>query len=156
MQKESKKIVMLPANYAEQLEKLKNTSASSASPSTNATTTAPPKTTFTIKQVGTSVSTSSANSSLKIEKAEPDEAAETGDDDSKKKKRACNCTKSMCLKFYCDCFANGEFCQNCNCKDCLNLEDCPDREKAIKLCLEKNPLAFKWVLIIFCKFLRKF
>lgn len=59
-------------------------------------------------------------------------------------RKPCNCTKSMCLKLYCDCFANGEFCLDCNCKDCHNnLEHEADRSKAIKLSLERNPNAFK-------------
>ncbi|KAK8373216.1 hypothetical protein O3P69_015544 [Scylla paramamosain] len=28
-------------------------------------------------------------------------------------RKPCNCKKSQCLKLYCDCFANGEFCNNC-------------------------------------------
>lgn len=60
------------------------------------------------------------------------------------RRKHCNCTKSQCLKLYCDCFANGEFCQNCNCKDCFNNIDFEeDRHKAIKMCLERNPHAFK-------------
>ncbi|CAI4227887.1 unnamed protein product [Auanema sp. JU1783] len=59
-------------------------------------------------------------------------------------KKPCNCTKSMCLKLYCDCFANGEFCRDCNCKDCHNnLEHEADRTRAIKQSLERNPNAFK-------------
>ncbi|KAL6738825.1 hypothetical protein Aduo_012330 [Ancylostoma duodenale] len=59
-------------------------------------------------------------------------------------RKPCNCTKSMCLKLYCDCFANGEFCVDCNCKDCHNnLEHDADRSKAIKQSLERNPNAFK-------------
>ncbi|KAJ1351667.1 Pfam:CXC, variant 2 [Parelaphostrongylus tenuis] len=59
-------------------------------------------------------------------------------------RKPCNCTKSMCLKLYCDCFANGEFCLECNCKDCHNnLEHGADRSKAIKQSLERNPNAFK-------------
>ncbi|VDM65399.1 unnamed protein product [Strongylus vulgaris] len=59
-------------------------------------------------------------------------------------RKPCNCTKSMCLKLYCDCFANGEFCMDCNCKDCHNnLEHDADRSKAIKQSLERNPNAFK-------------
>lgn len=60
------------------------------------------------------------------------------------KKKPCNCTKSMCLKLYCDCFANGEFCLDCNCKDCHNnLEHEAERSRAIKSSLERNPGAFK-------------
>ncbi|XP_061513972.1 protein lin-54 homolog isoform X1 [Anopheles gambiae] len=60
------------------------------------------------------------------------------------KKRPCNCTKSQCLKLYCDCFANGEYCYNCNCKDCFNTFDHDnERQKAIRSTLERNPNAFK-------------
>ncbi|XP_072128520.1 spexin prohormone 2 isoform X2 [Mobula birostris] len=48
-------------------------------------------------------------------------------------KKPCNCTKSQCLKLYCDCFANGEFCSNCNCTNCFNnFEHEAERFKAIK------------------------
>ncbi|XP_059167495.1 protein lin-54 homolog [Physella acuta] len=58
-------------------------------------------------------------------------------------RKPCNCTKSQCLKLYCDCFANGEFCQNCNCTNCANnLEHEEERSKAIKSCLDRNPQAF--------------
>ncbi|CAG5128666.1 unnamed protein product [Candidula unifasciata] len=58
-------------------------------------------------------------------------------------RKPCNCTKSQCLKLYCDCFANGEFCQNCNCTSCANnLEHEEERSKAIKSCLDRNPQAF--------------
>ncbi|XP_061589305.1 protein lin-54 homolog [Cololabis saira] len=59
-------------------------------------------------------------------------------------RKPCNCTKSQCLKLYCDCFANGEFCNNCNCNNCFNnLEHETERLKAIKTCLDRNPAAFK-------------
>jgi len=59
-------------------------------------------------------------------------------------KKPCNCTKSACLKLYCDCFANGEFCNNCNCNNCFNnLAHEKQRQKAIKQCLDRNPSAFK-------------
>ncbi len=58
-------------------------------------------------------------------------------------RKPCNCTKSQCLKLYCDCFANGEFCSSCNCISChTNLDHEEDRQKAIRLCLERNPHAF--------------
>lgn len=60
-----------------------------------------------------------------------------------RQRKPCNCTKSQCLKLYCDCFANGEFCHNCNCHNCANnLEHEEDRSRAIKACLDRNPLAF--------------
>lgn len=60
------------------------------------------------------------------------------------RRKHCNCSKSQCLKLYCDCFANGEFCQDCTCKDCFNnLENEDERQRAIKMCLERNPNAFK-------------
>ena len=35
---------------------------------------------------------------------------------------------------YCDCFANGEFCSNCNCNNCSNnIEHEQERSKAIKV-----------------------
>uniref|UniRef100_A0A914XLE7 CRC domain-containing protein n=1 Tax=Plectus sambesii TaxID=2011161 RepID=A0A914XLE7_9BILA len=59
-------------------------------------------------------------------------------------RKPCNCNKSLCLKLYCECFANGEFCRDCNCKDCHNnLEHENERSKAIKTSLERNPSAFK-------------
>ncbi|KPU77102.1 uncharacterized protein Dana_GF13699, isoform B [Drosophila ananassae] len=60
------------------------------------------------------------------------------------RRKHCNCSKSQCLKLYCDCFANGEFCQNCTCKDCFNNLDYEvERERAIRSCLDRNPSAFK-------------
>ncbi|XP_063904049.1 protein lin-54 homolog isoform X2 [Zophobas morio] len=59
-------------------------------------------------------------------------------------RKPCNCTKSQCLKLYCDCFANGEFCYMCNCMNCYNNLDNEDhRQRAIKTCLERNPNAFR-------------
>ncbi|KAJ7997851.1 hypothetical protein DPEC_G00216450 [Dallia pectoralis] len=61
-----------------------------------------------------------------------------------KYKKPCNCTKSQCLKLYCDCFANGDVCSNCNCINCCNnTEHELERYKAVKMCLERNPEAFR-------------
>jgi len=58
-------------------------------------------------------------------------------------RKPCNCTKSQCLKLYCDCFANGEFCFFCNCNGCMNnMENEEVRQKSIKQCLDRNPYAF--------------
>ncbi|XP_046706167.1 spexin prohormone 2 isoform X3 [Silurus meridionalis] len=62
---------------------------------------------------------------------------------SEKSKKPCHCTKSLCLKLYCDCFANGEICNNCSCVNCCNnMEHETIRNKAIKTCLGRNPDAF--------------
>ena len=38
------------------------------------------------------------------------------------KSKTCNCRKSRCLKQYCECYREKEWCSNrCNCQDCLNL-----------------------------------
>ena len=65
------------------------------------------------------------------------------DPPQKFERRSCNCTKSHCLKLYCECFARGQSCDGCNCSNCMNnfnFED--DRKRAIKSTLERNPLAF--------------
>ena len=35
-------------------------------------------------------------------------------------KLSCNCTKTKCIKKYCECFANNRYCKGCNCVDCMN------------------------------------
>ncbi|KAM5248447.1 tesmin [Ctenodactylus gundi] len=48
------------------------------------------------------------------------------------------------LSGYCDCFAHGDFCNNCNCnKCCNNSRHEMERFKAIKACLNRNPEAFQ-------------
>jgi len=34
----------------------------------------------------------------------------------------CNCKRSKCLQKYCECFAAGRICSDCNCTDCKNTE----------------------------------
>lgn len=116
----SKRIVMLPSNYREQLEKISNR------PAVQQTTSG--QTTFKIVQEV---------------KKEPLQIGAVKTFSGKKSKRPCNCTKSQCLKFYCDCFAAGEYCDGCNCKDCLNDHDSEERDRAVKMCMERNPFAFK-------------
>uniref|UniRef100_A0AC34F0D0 CRC domain-containing protein n=1 Tax=Panagrolaimus sp. ES5 TaxID=591445 RepID=A0AC34F0D0_9BILA len=59
------------------------------------------------------------------------------------KNKPCSCKNSQCLKLYCKCFANGEFCVNCKCQGCHNSFGSAERSIAIKEALVKNPLAFK-------------
>ncbi|XP_075253366.1 protein lin-54 homolog [Convolutriloba macropyga] len=59
------------------------------------------------------------------------------------KKKSCSCARSLCLKLYCECFANGEFCFSCNCTNCYNtLENDFERNEAIRAILNRNPNAF--------------
>lgn len=118
----SKRIVMLPSNYREQLEKISNRPVAQTSSG---------QTTFKIVQ------------EVKKEPLQVSTMTKTVSGSGKKSKRPCNCTKSQCLKFYCDCFAAGEYCDGCNCKDCLNDHDGEERERAVKMCMERNPFAFK-------------
>ena len=55
----------------------------------------------------------------------------------------CNCKKSKCMKLYCDCFAQGLTCRDCNCKDCFNTPGNPKRKEAIMQILMKNIDAFE-------------
>ncbi len=45
---------------------------------------------------------------------------------------------------YCECFASGEYCDNCNCQSCCNnIENAAERNAAIETTLERNPNAFR-------------
>ena len=60
------------------------------------------------------------------------------------KKTHCNCSKSKCLKLYCECFAAGELCYGCNCCNCENTADnFYVRSLIINQMKDKNPSAFK-------------
>eukprot|EP01017_Pseudomicrothorax_dubius_P047492 TRINITY_DN8544_c0_g4_i1.p1 TRINITY_DN8544_c0_g4~~TRINITY_DN8544_c0_g4_i1.p1 ORF type:complete len:458 (-),score=101.17 TRINITY_DN8544_c0_g4_i1:188-1561(-) len=84
----------------------------------------------------------------RLDDGEEEFALKSGGEGSERRKdrRAicCNCKKSRCLKLYCDCFANGEFCQGCNCVNCANIEEnVEERNNAVFAILERNPLAFQ-------------
>jgi hypothetical protein len=68
------------------------------------------------------------------------------EEENKKKKNRCNCKKSKCLKLYCECFANGEYCIDCNCYDCSNIiGNEQERDEIFKTIKEKNPVALKLI-----------
>ena len=55
----------------------------------------------------------------------------------------CSCSKSKCLKLYCDCFSVKKFCDGCTCKDCQNTESNRDEvERNRALVLKRQPKAF--------------
>lgn len=59
-------------------------------------------------------------------------------------KRNCNCKNSKCLKLYCECFASGDYCRNCNCNDCHNTFQFEEvRTESIVSILERNENAFR-------------
>lgn len=56
----------------------------------------------------------------------------------------CTCRKTKCLKLYCECFANGNFCLGCGCIKCYNQpKRSKFRTKAVRSLLERNPDAFE-------------
>ena len=64
------------------------------------------------------------------------------------KKTCCSCKKSHCLKLYCECFKNGDYCDVCTCPNCLNKESFELlRQHSISHLKLKNKNAFKSVVI---------
>ena len=54
----------------------------------------------------------------------------------------CTCKNSSCLKFYCECFSNGTYCQNCSCINCKNTYEFESlRQEKYKNIIERNPKA---------------
>ena len=59
-------------------------------------------------------------------------------------RKSCNCKNSRCLKLYCECFASGDYCRNCNCNCCCNnVENESIRKETVSAILERNPNAFR-------------
>jgi len=41
----------------------------------------------------------------------------------KAQKNKCTCSKTQCIKKYCECYSNGKFCDDCDCENCLNIPE---------------------------------
>lgn len=101
-------------------------------------------TSATIKQEPGTFSFQAFNSRPVVEEPKTSSSVAVFEAPGVRPRKPCNCTKSQCLKLYCDCFANGEFCNNCNCTNCFNnLSHEEARKRSIKQCLDRNPNAFR-------------
>jgi hypothetical protein len=56
----------------------------------------------------------------------------------------CKCSKSKCLKMYCDCFTQGYFCdERCNCVECHNGEQNQKEIRSARALIKsRNKIAF--------------
>lgn len=62
----------------------------------------------------------------------------------KSQNSSCNCSKSECLKLYCECFAKGRYCIGCNCVNCLNVPRYESvRSEAISQVINRKNEAFE-------------
>ena len=56
----------------------------------------------------------------------------------------CTCKNSNCFKLYCECFANGRYCDNCSCLNCKNtIENKKLRNEKYDEIISKNPKALQ-------------
>ena len=56
----------------------------------------------------------------------------------------CTCKNSNCFKLYCECFANGKYCDNCSCLNCKNtIENKELRNQKYEDIISKNPKALQ-------------
>ena len=59
------------------------------------------------------------------------------DNNNSTDKTCCYCTKTRCIKKYCECFSNNRYCKNCHCSNCLNIPEYSGIELA-KICTETD------------------
>jgi hypothetical protein len=57
-----------------------------------------------------------------------------------------------CCCSYCECFASGRYCDNCNCLSCFNNKESEAvRQSAVEAILERNPNAFRPKIQVGCR-----
>ena len=62
----------------------------------------------------------------------------------KERPEPCGCSRTKCLKLYCECFRNNLLCDGCHCRNCKNKAEYEEiRERAIQITKERNPAAFR-------------
>ncbi|XP_056273322.1 protein lin-54 homolog [Pseudoliparis swirei] len=58
----------------------------------------------------------------------------TGPECDAKPRKPCHCTRSQCLKLYCECFSSGAMCSGCHCSHCHNnAEHAAQRHTAVQV-----------------------
>uniref|UniRef100_A0A5K3F948 CRC domain-containing protein n=2 Tax=Mesocestoides corti TaxID=53468 RepID=A0A5K3F948_MESCO len=111
-----------------------------AEPKPDSLSTRPPPTTTTAAATATTTSPTTTTAEKPTNKSPSEKSASA--------QQICSCSRSKCLKLYCDCFAAGRACgDSCNCRHCYNnlADDVSKqtRDVAMRTALSRNPLAFK-------------
>ncbi|XP_062191016.1 protein tesmin/TSO1-like CXC 7 isoform X2 [Phragmites australis] len=58
------------------------------------------------------------------------------------RRKYCKCKNSKCLKLYCECFATGRYCNDCNCTGCFNnVSHESARKDAVNAVMERKAMA---------------
>lgn len=65
----------------------------------------------------------------------------------KKPLNACNCKNSHCIKLYCECFRSEQFCKDCACLGCMNVEGNRTRETIVEIINKKRKGTFRQMKI---------
>ena len=67
------------------------------------------------------------------------EVKESDNNNNSTDKICCYCTKTRCIKKYCECFSNNRYCRNCHCVNCMNIPEYSGIELA-KICTESDQI----------------